>query len=191
MKHFLDWFVPALKFAAIFISGASGILALIVEFKDKHQHITPWGRRAVIMVVASFLVSAVMQAIEIHQDHQKETAQNQKTQNILNNIDRQLYNIDESSISFDVTSTLKINNRLFKPYYEKLFAYGRYVIAHPTMNIPKGIDTVFINNQRIGKKQLDGLIILPDSPLYPDSVKQKQVYSLIGQIMLASGVSAL
>jgi type II secretory pathway component PulL len=94
MEHFLSWFIPTLKFAAIFISGASGILSLMVEFKDKQHRITRWGRRAVIMVVVSFLVSAVMQVIEIHQGHEREIAENKKTQNILDNINRQLYNIN-------------------------------------------------------------------------------------------------
>jgi hypothetical protein len=179
MEHFLAWFVPTLKFAAIFISGVSGILALSVDFKDKDNNITVWGRRAVYMVVISFVVSAAMQAIEIYQDHQKDVADNQKTQNILYNINRQLYNIDEKDISFDVTATLNINNKLFKPYYSRLQAFYRSLLAKPNMKLPSGVTPSILNSNSI-----NGLTIMPGSSLYPDSVKENEVYDLIGRIML-------
>jgi len=184
MDQFLTWFVPTLKFAAIFISGASGILALLVEFKDDQHRITKWGRRAVIIVVVSFLVSAIMQVIEIHQDHEKEIAENNKTQNILNNINRQLYNINVNDISFDVTSELDMRDPVLQPYYQKLKAFCQALLTHPHSRLPKGVDTSLITNTATGKKQFNGLTIEPGSSLYPDSIKDKEAYRLIGRIML-------
>jgi hypothetical protein len=67
----LDALLAALKFVAILLAGILGIVGLLVDYKDKEGAITTWGRRALIGVVASSLVAAVIQGVEVYKQRQE------------------------------------------------------------------------------------------------------------------------
>src|SRR2546426_11614604 len=56
--------LAALKIAAILVTGIFGAIGLKVDFKDKDNRITDWGRRALIGAVISTVIATIAQGLE-------------------------------------------------------------------------------------------------------------------------------
>jgi hypothetical protein len=97
----MDTFLAVLKFTAIFSSGIWGAIGLIVDYKDDAGRPTRWGRRALIGVVLSTVIATAAQGVETYKQKQataqeviRAKAEESKTQNLLFEIKKAVYPID-------------------------------------------------------------------------------------------------
>jgi len=173
--------VPFLKFLAIFVSAASGALGLLVDFK-KDGKVTKPGFIALVGIIVSFLIAAILQGFELDSNKKAAIAEQQKTKAILDSINRGVYNIDAPNISFDVSARIHYNQPLFEKYNARLrAAFLKY--KDNNNPLPEGTDR-FLNENDKGQKNLVGFTIRPESPLFPDIKKEPLIYQLIGESML-------
>lgn len=103
----MDWTVAlaALKLGAILLTGISGISALLVDFRDRQTNqITHWGRRALVVTIASTLVAAGIQGLETYQSKVAERNASDRNESLLRNIQRGVYPLDplRAGYSFEV-----------------------------------------------------------------------------------------
>ncbi len=103
-----DTILATLKFLAVLSTGIWGIIGLMVDYK-KDGAITNWGRRALIGTVVSTLIAVVTQSIETHkqnestrEDNQKRIAQETKNGEMLREIRRGLFVIQDASFGAQV-----------------------------------------------------------------------------------------
>ena len=94
MEAIVDWGLVILKFVSIGLTGVFGVVALLVDYRDKNGQITVWGRRALIGVLGSTAVAAIAAGLEVAkgQSEAAKTAlqtleQTQKTNRIIQNLD--------------------------------------------------------------------------------------------------------
>jgi hypothetical protein len=117
-------------------STASGVAALLVDFKDKQTgRVTKWGKLAIWGLSCSFLINAISLSLEYW--HQKSEAQEaaQKTLKLLNEIDRSLNPIKEVTASFRLQPDFdhpdlagwKKRFDSAEPVFESMLARNRYL----------------------------------------------------------------
>lgn len=169
--------VPFLKYLAIFIAAASAVLGLLVDFK-KDGKITKYGWISLIGIVLSFLVSAILQGIEIRNNKEAALEEEHKTQSLLHEISRGTYNVDVDNISFDFEAKVNRNFKVFKTYNKRIRKAVEFY-RNPQNKLPVG---TYRYNRDLGngKVILIGFYIHPESPLYPNEKSEKEIYDIIG-----------
>jgi|HubBroStandDraft_3_1064219.scaffolds.fasta_scaffold23831_4 hypothetical protein len=107
METLIDWGLVVFKFASIGLAGVFGIVALLVDYRDKDGQITLWGRRALYGVIGSTAIAAVTAGLEVAKGASvaAKTAaqtleQTQKTNQIINNINRSLHPFKDLEFAF-------------------------------------------------------------------------------------------
>jgi hypothetical protein len=173
--------VSFLKYLAIFLTAASGALGLLVDFK-KDGRVTKYGWVSLIGIVLSFLVSAILQGVEIHNNSEADLAEKRKTQNILHEISRGTYSIDVNDITFDFEAQVSRTSKVFEAYNKRI-QNAIQVYKDTTKILPPGTYR-FNRISENGEESLIALVISPESPLFPNGKEEKKVYDLIGEIGL-------
>jgi hypothetical protein len=180
LKLNLNYMVPLLKYLAIFLSAISGALALLVDFK-KDGKVTKYGWFSLCGIILSFLISAILQGVEINNNKKAAIDEQVKTQNILHEISRGIYNVDASNISFDFDAKINYNRKIFANYNNRV--REAFKLFKDNQNaLPPG--TYRFNT--VGKRttELLGFIIKPNSPLFPDKKNDKELYEIMGEMAL-------
>lgn|GEM_PF-7028421 len=176
-------FYALFKFIAIFIGGFSGILALLVEFK-KEGKITKWGKAALIGVVISFLVTIILQTLEIRRNNISAKAEQQKTQQMFTEISRSANSLKSEAFSIFCKFKIELRSSLFDQYKKRLKAFFDSSKNGTIFNFPFDTKPHFDDDDVRDKKtdKFYKIDIGPNSPLYPNPGTENQVYNLIGQI---------
>ncbi len=183
MSSFLDYLLPFLQFSAILLSALSGVIGLLHEL-NKDGHITKWGRRALVGVIISFIIAATTQAIGIYRSKEASIAEQEKTQKILFEISRGIYEIDVSKMSFDVIGKISAKNKYFENYSNRVLVILRNYQMNPGSMLPKGVEEIPQFDENGAKGISTRFYIYPESNLFPDSVSEKDIFDLIGQIAI-------
>jgi hypothetical protein len=122
--------LTVLKLIGIAIAAGSGILALLVEFKDNTTgRITRWGQVALFGILASAVVTAGAEMVSVYKDKQNAETNLQRRQNdierqnnqvltLLSEIDRGVYPLTNVAISARVK--LPLDDPALKKYSDKL-----------------------------------------------------------------------
>jgi hypothetical protein len=173
--------IAFLKYLAIFITAASGALGLLVDFK-KDGKVTKFGWISLAGIILSFLVSAVLQGIEIRNNKEAQLEEEHKTQNILHEISRGTYNVDVNSMSFDFHAKVNRNNKVFEAYNRRIRKAVEFY-KDPKKKLPVGTYR-YDRDLGNGKVVLIGFYIHPESPLFPNEKSEKEVYDIFGKIGL-------
>ena len=71
------------KFCSLVVTGGSGILALLTEFKDAQKKITLWGKVALIGIIIGFLANGVSSILENAQAQKAEEAHEREIRRLL------------------------------------------------------------------------------------------------------------
>jgi hypothetical protein len=182
----LEYVVPIIKFASIMLGGVSGILALLVDFKDKEGRITRWGRLALWGVVISFILSAIMQTIEIYKDRQAAKAEAERTHQFLSAIERGIYNLAPDQMSFELSLEESLDSPYLRKYGERLKAFAK-AYEHKAVKLPKGTQC-YCSPLDNGREKVDGFIIDRRSPLFPDPKAEPEAWKMIAQMEVSVSI---
>lgn len=106
----IDTLLAVTKFVSISLTGLFGILSLAKKYRDDAGTLTRWGRIAVRGTIASFLVAAIAQSLELEKSRHQALASSAKTQEdvrrftlLLQEIDRTAHPITDVRAGFSLT----------------------------------------------------------------------------------------
>lgn len=173
MEEFVSYLFPILKFLGIFGSGLLGATGLVVDFK-KDGIITPWGKKALIGIVLSFLVTATIQGFEIYQSSESALLEELKTQKMLFQIQKTLHPLDprnisaEFSVEFPSRSEFGENSTFFISVDSIVLLIQR----DSTITLPEGTKLNYANTYLDDNQEEEiivpwSLVIHENSPLFP------------------------
>lgn len=93
---------------------------------------------------------------------------------------RSLYKIESSEISFDYTASVNFNSTLFDNYKKRLRDSFVIYRNNQNMQLPKGT-TRFNHTDTNNMVSLKGIVITPESSLYPSEILETDVFKFVGQ----------
>jgi hypothetical protein len=176
-----DLALELLKFIGIGVSGIFGIVGLLTEFRDKHSgKVTFWGRLSLIGIVASTLVAALSQALEVRKDRQEAHDLSVRTARELHEIARAVTPL--SSVSFWYRFDVDPNEPEFAAYERRAEAIINAYLANPKDAGMRQLRLVVAGGRLIPgtRRMVASTVIIPrDSPVYPNVGRNE---------ILASGV---
>jgi hypothetical protein len=181
MSFDLDASLLVLKFAGILLSGLFGILGLVVNFRDGSGRVTPWGKRALIGIIASVVVAALTQAFEYLKSAEESKAGARRTERLLSEIYRAVHPIKAVSATFCVVAPK--DNAQVAVYMTKLLkTFDKLSKSYPDDWDHEGVALI-----RGKKRELSAAIVRPKSEHLPSAPKDGAVAFALGHVTL--GVS--
>jgi hypothetical protein len=104
----LDLALSVCKFASIILTGCFAVLALVRPYRDKEGTLTTSGRIALGGAIASAMVGALSQSLELERSHQQSLTAQKATQDELARFERLLREVQRSSplVSMQVRLTV-------------------------------------------------------------------------------------
>ena len=187
-QYMMDVFLNILQFISVLITGILGITNLLVDYKDKNGNITKGGKRALIGIVASSLISVITFGIDLHKKKQEEIASNnrtlesvQRTEKIITNLNRSLNPIRDVTVTFSFNVYLDGLSEL-KSYKERL-ANGVNKLLLPQKNkyFEGHKDGISVHEHNTADNTITGLEISEHSSLYPQLDKEPFAHVLFNQ----------
>ncbi len=165
------YLVPILKFLGIFISALLGATALIVDFK-KDGKITRWGRKALLGIILSFVLTATLQGLEIYQSTKAAKIEELKTQNMLFQIQKTLHPIVPEKISAEFTVDFPQYEIKNSPFFNSIDSLVSLIKMGSKISLPKGTELhyalIFEDEEQEKEVKVPySLAIHDNSPLFP------------------------
>ena len=179
-KNMIQYLVPVLKFLGIFISALLGATALIVDFK-KDSKITPWGKKALIGIILSFILTATLQGLEIYQSTKATQIEELKTQNMLFQIQKTLHPIAPEKIRAEFTVEFPQHETKNSPFFNSIDSLVSLIKKDSKISLPKGTELyhalTFEDEEQEKEVQVPySLVVYDNSPLFPKLENDTLVY---------------
>lgn len=175
-----------LKLVSMVLAGLFGVLALLVDFKDKAGNITKWGRVALIGVIASATVSLSSQLVEHWQSELsarhawlKAAEQLERSKKIVSHLvelERSIQPLEVPKVT--VALTLPTNFSGGEQFVSKLRSLGKKIRDKKIDNTSRSTE-YFINSSREGLPT--SFRIDQRSSLFPSREGTPELYSLLAQ----------
>jgi hypothetical protein len=181
----------ALAALSITVGTASGVAALLVDFKDKATgKPTKWGRYALFGLAGSFVVGLSNLAVDYAQKTRQAVdaslraqAASEQTLQIVNNINRSLNPFRDVKVGARVSYAFELPHLV--DYRERLDREARALL--PEMNKAPG--RYLPGKMGIASIRADGVVTAvafpPESPLFPHQETEKAAYLALSQSLLA------
>jgi len=104
-----------------------------------------------------------------------------KTQLLLKEIERGIYNINPNEISFEIYGHIRANDKLFDRYNDRLRNALKKYREHPNLPLPKGLQLNIPIDEKGKKLDISGFMIEPGSAFYPDPLIESNVFAFLSK----------
>ena len=195
-----------LKIAGAFVAGLAGIIGILGQTRTHDNKLTRSGKWLFGMAIVGVVLALGTQIWEWRKSIEEDRAARQRSQALLEKLDREAHDIRRAvtrfqvpSISFDFGCSFDSTNKLFGPYILDITKLAEAVISKPHLDFEKSDDGLRLYgvNRRLGTWSFR---IDADSSAMPDETRYAalrhyifdavpQVYIFKTQIPLANFVA--
>src|SRR5437870_3749565 len=163
-----------LKFTGAFVAGLAGIIGILGQTRTQDNKLTRSGKGLFGMASVGVVLALGTQMWEWRKSIEEDRAARQRSQDLLERLDREAHEIRRAvtrfrmpSISFDFSCSFDSTNKIFGPYILELTKLGEAAISKPHPDFEKSDEGLRLYglNRRLGTWSFR---IDADSPAMPD-----------------------
>jgi len=174
----------ALKMLAVLSAGAWGVISLVVDYKYTDGRVTPWGKRALVGIVASTLVAISTEWLDARQRSADAKQVQERNHALLLNIQRATEPLRAEYVRVTARIKLPLVAPIYKSYAERLKVATKDFDVFGGPSAMKGTTTIPAGNMPM--RITNGWTIQFDqtSPLFPNAETELEAFTLCSAMLL-------